>query len=51
MPGDPLAEGDVDALGAVDHEPQPLGGRPLEREQLDVRLLIAEPGLDGFLYC
>jgi hypothetical protein len=38
VPGDPLAEGDVDAFGAVDHEAQPLGGGPLEREQLDVRL-------------
>ncbi len=29
--------------GLVDHEPQALGGRPLEREQLDFRLLIAKP--------
>jgi hypothetical protein len=48
--GDPLAEGDVDPVGTVDHQPQALGGGPLEGEQLDVRLLIMKPGLDCFLY-
>ena len=41
---DPLAERQVDAAVAVDEEAQPLGGRPLEREHLDLRRALAQPG-------
>ncbi len=47
--GDALAKGDVDAPWPIDHQKQPLGGGPLEREQLDIRLLIPEPVLDRVL--
>ena len=47
--GDALAERDVDPARAIDDEPQALGGGPLEREQLDVRLLSEQPVLDLLL--
>ena len=36
-------------LGAVDHQAEALGGGPLEGEQLDLRLRLAQPGLDLLL--
>ena len=50
MAGHALAERDVHAAGAVDHDPQALGRHAVAREHLDVRLDVRQPRLDLGLY-
>ena len=43
--GHPLAEPQVDPVGVIDEEPQAVGSRVLQRDQLDRRIELAEPSL------